>query len=112
MSEVAPAYRVRRGDGRLMGAAGCVGPAGVTLQFAIAPSAARLGRDAAGLDLAHRRSRAPPLPWAGGEGAFTIQRADGSPHLAHYRASFTFHHEHCPEYFSTAGSSGSGGGGG
>ena len=46
---------------RLVGAAGCVGPAGVTLQFAIAQSGARLWGNAAGARLAHRRSQAPRL---------------------------------------------------
>ena len=39
-----------------MGAAGCVGPAGVTLQFAIAQSGARLWGNAAGA-----RPRPPPI---------------------------------------------------
>jgi hypothetical protein len=44
-----------------MGAVGRVRPAGVTLQFAIALSGARLWGPQRELDLAHRRSRGPPL---------------------------------------------------
>jgi len=44
-----------------MGAAGCVGPVGVTLQFALAHSGARLGAVRRELNLAHRRARAPRL---------------------------------------------------
>ena len=46
---------------RLVGAAGCVGPGGVTLQFARALSGARLGATRRELNLAHRRSQAPRL---------------------------------------------------
>ena len=62
VSAVAPACRVRRGDGRLMGATGCVGPAGVTLQLALARSGARLLGRRGGSSTAPTAEREPAAP--------------------------------------------------
>ena len=55
------------GDGCLMGAAGSVGPAGVTLRFAIARRARGSWATVRELNLAPRRRRAPWLLGTGSE---------------------------------------------